>query len=280
MKFSVRRVFFTLIMSLLLAGGVLGLPHVAHAAPNATYIYQPGHPMYFGGPASSPWVTNECTGGYVIRGTSGTFLLGAGHCDPNLPAGGSTVYGTDSSFGVDQYNHFIQASDTMLVQEFSYYSAYQTVVDPTTGRTPGGNGKVVGFLSDSQLGSGLLVGKMGVSTGWTEGTIVDWTYWQDDVALCTTYTSAPGDSGGPVWRTAPGGGVYAVGIHVGQATLTINGAKRWYSCFLPIQDLLNHWGASLPVWSSANTVSMVKAPAAESLPVGLPELFPTSLIPD
>lgn len=138
-----------------------------------------------------------------------------------------------------------------------------------TGRSPGpgGAGRVTGVFPKSSLGSGTLVGKMGVTSGWTEGTIYGTITWYGMTAYCSTARTRGGDSGGPVWRS-DGGGLRAVGITVAYNADTSNG------CFIPIQDLLNEWGAWLPVFPSLAAAD-VPQPAAKPLPV----LDPTGLIP-
>lgn len=81
-----------------------------------------------------------------------------------------------------------------------------------------------------------MVGKMGQTTGWTEGTITSYGM----TAYCPQAYTWAGDSGGPVWRTG-GGGVLAVGITAAYCEDSGDG------CFIPIQDLLNERGAWLPV---------------------------------
>ncbi|OLF18810.1 chymotrypsin family serine protease [Actinophytocola xanthii] len=207
--------------------GVLVVP-----ASAATYYFYPGHPTFFGGPGVGAY----CTGGYAIRGDSGMFILTAGHC-----AGvGTPVYGTSRQFGTVAHSRWSDR-DTALIQELPGDDAHQIVVDPHTGTSPG---RIEGIFPTSSLGVGTLVGKMGVTTGWSEGTITGTIAWYGMTAYCSTAETRPGDSGGPVWAT-DGGGVLAVGITVAYYEDTGDG------CFLPIQDLLDEWDAWLPVFGSA-----------------------------
>jgi hypothetical protein len=214
---------------------------VSSQASGSTYYYQPGDPMYFGGPGALP----GCTGGYVIRGASGTFLLTDGHCT-GLSSTGQQVYGTVRAFGSVSYTKYPN-NDTLLISEVRTDDAYQTVQDPLTRKLPGGSGKVVGYLSDADLVNGLLVGKMGERTGWTEGPIFQQGTYDGMNLYCSRAQVNHGDSGGPVWRAAEGGGVYAVGITV---TKTVRDDNPSDGCFVSIADLLKLWGGYLPVWTS------------------------------
>ncbi len=106
---------------------------------------------------------------------------------------------------------------------------------------------MVGYLPDADLVNGFMVGKMGERTGWTEGPIFAQQTYDNMNVYCTHAKANHGDSGGPVWRAAEGGGVYAVGITVIKRTDDDNASD---SCFISIADLLNLWGATLPVWVS------------------------------
>jgi hypothetical protein len=267
MNRKVHLLLLTPIVGLLMAWGVPRSLQIVRANNNVPYYFLPGHPMFFAGPGSGSY----CTGGYAIRGQSGMFLLTDGHC-----AGvGTTVYGTSRAFGHVSYTKY-PAYDTEIVSETPPDDAYQTVVDPLTGRYPGGSGKVVGYLDESYFTNGFLVGKMGETTGWTEGQIYGKIWWpkgtQNEVAYCSHAHTWAGDSGGPVWRTAPGGGVDALGITVAYYPNTGDG------CFLPIKHLLNLWGAWLPVWSNPNN-SISASHAANTTSPGLPFLNPAGLKP-
>lgn len=240
---SLRTIKLALV-SLVTLALVLISGSTAHAA---TYFFKPGHPTYFGGPRTSPY----CTGGYAIRGTSGLFFLTAGHC-----AGvGTVVYGTDTRFGVVSHTRWT-VHDTALIRPDSGVDAYQIVVDPVSGRSPG---RVVGIFPEGSLGNGTRVGKMGVTTGWTEGGVYGTISWYGMTAYCSNADTWAGDSGGPVWRSDGQGHVWAVGITVAYYPATGDG------CFLPIQRLLDNWGAYLPVF----------AYAAVSMPNGSPQALPT-----
>jgi hypothetical protein len=221
----------------------------SNASASSVYYYQPGHPMMFGEPNNTD---NYCTGGYVIRGLSGTFLTTAGSCASRGGGVGATVYGTVRAFGTVSYSKW-PTYDSELVSETPPDDAYQTIaVDPTTHQAPGGSGKVVGIIPNSQLTTGFLVGKMGVETGWTEGAIIEKIKWYGGMtAYCSAAQTEPGDVGGPVWRAAIGGGVDAVGEMVySWPHPTRNNPYKAWGCFLSIADLLTLWGAWLPVWPS------------------------------
>jgi hypothetical protein len=219
-----------LVLSVMIALVVV-TPSPAHAA----YFFRPGEPVFFGY-SNSP---DGCTGGYAIKGTDGLFVLTSGHCAPLNTA----VFGHDARFGTIAANKYPDL-DSSLIKLTAQNNVYQIVVDPLTGKTPGGSGKVVGQLSTSNFVNGYLVGKMGRVTGWTEGKIYTTVSWRGLLAYCAKFSSEEGDSGGPVWRTAPGGGVYAVGVIVAQDTA--NG----FGCFHPISGLLRKWGATLPTFPS------------------------------
>ncbi|MET8045664.1 hypothetical protein ABZU25_32945 [Micromonospora sp. NPDC005215] len=233
----------------------------AGPAQAATYFYKPGHPAEdYAGP--------NCTGGYAIRGTDGMFFLTAGHCG----VVGDLVYGTDAEYGRIAHNPYT-TRDTALIKPGSgvdaqlVVDAQQIVVDGTTGRSPG-TGKVTGIFPTSSLGANVLVGKMGMTTGWTEGRIYGVITWHGMTAFCSTALTRGGDSGGPVWRTDGTGGVLAVGITVAAYTSTGNG------CFIPIQTLLSYWGASLPVFPAGREGTMPEPPVEP-----LPTLSSEGLVP-
>jgi hypothetical protein len=214
----------------------------------AAYFFRPGDPTYMH--LSSGVV--PCTGGYAVRRDTDNalFILSDAHCTNN--AVNVPVYGTDRQFGTVQYTRPALGdtkTDSALIKEVAGDDAYQIVRDPKTGRVPGGTGKVVGVLSSSSFTNGLLIGKMGVTSGWTEGRI----YGHTDnfngsgiTVYCYNGVTMGGDSGGPVWRTAPGGGVYALGIVINHNVDNQSG------CFFPLDKLLGRWGAHLPVFSSGS----------------------------
>lgn len=208
----------------------------------ATYGYLVGDPIYFNSPGYNP---GSCTASWIVSGYSGWFILSAAHCGGGV---GSTVYGTGSAFGTIAAKKSSPNGDSMF---FSYYSnviPYQIVVDPRTGARPGpgGTGRVTGTMPTSSQYSGVLVGKMGKTTGWTEGRITGTTSWKGVRAFVTNYWSSGGDSGGPVWQ-ATSAGVKAVGMHVG--SISISGI-RIGAVYIPIDTLLSQWGAWMNVFSS------------------------------
>ncbi|MFK0003126.1 hypothetical protein ACIQTZ_14080 [Paenarthrobacter sp. NPDC090520] len=218
------------------------------------YDYLVGHPLYRG----VPWAI-RCTGSYVIYGSSGTFILTAGHCFN--PA--ERVYGTSAGFGTIAYQKWTTTTgDSELIQTDSGVTMYQTIVDPTTGIGPGPNnsGHVTGKMSNDEQTYGTLVGKMGVATGKTEGTIqYRYVPWNGLTAYCATYARATHDSGGPVWRW-DSQGLRAVGMHVGR--LDYEGAT--YGCYLPIDTLLSQWGASMNFWPIS--AARGQAPSEDLMP--------------
>jgi len=139
---------------------------------------------------------------------------------------------------------------------------YQTIVDPTTGLSPGpnGSGQVTGKMSNEEQTYGTLVGKMGITTGKTEGTIqYRYVLWNGLYAYCATYARATYDSGGPVWRW-DSQGLRAVGMHVGR--FDYEGAT--YGCYLPIDTLLSQWGASMNFWPTS--AARGQAPSEDLMP--------------
>ncbi|MET3368074.1 UNVERIFIED_CONTAM: hypothetical protein ABIE34_001307 [Jeotgalibacillus campisalis] len=223
------------------------------------YDYLVGHPMYKG---SNPW----CTGSYVINGSSGTFILTAGHCF----SVGERVSGTGAQFGTLAYRKaFGTDGDSALVRPDTGVDVYQTIVDPKTGNTPG-SGRVTGTMPSGDQTIGTAVGKMGDTTGWTEGTIqYRFLDWDGVYTYCANYARAGGDSGGPVWRQ-DSQGLRAVGMHVG--ALNYNGSIL--GCYIPIDTLLSQWGASMnfwPAWAARGSTSdeelMPPSPSTELPPI-------------
>lgn len=243
---------------------LIGVAAGSAPASASGYIYRPGDPMRFYGGG----YVNTCTGGYIITGGSGTFLTTDGHCADKERGGvGSPVYGIPGPFGTVAYTKS-PYQDTELISEYPSDDRWQTVVDPTTGRLPGGSGRVVDFLKDQQLVPGVVIGKMGVTSGWTEGQIAFTRPYSNMLSYCTTAYAAPGDSGGPVWQAAVGGGVHAVGLMVYKYTDN----RGSFTCFLSIADILYVWGATyFPVWTSgARSASRagVAAPTTAPQPPG------------
>lgn len=236
---------------LLVLAGAIGLGAPAAAVDQATYYFLPGHPVYFdnGGTASGLYY-GKCTGGYAIAGTDGTFITSA-HCHVIY----SSVRGEDRTFG---RLAFVNGTTT-LIREDPDDDALQIVVDPTSGLAPS-DGRVVGYMSTSEQTLGTLVGKMGAGSGWTEGNIIGWIPWRDRQAICTDAEAARGDAGGPVWRW-DAAGLRALGIVVAYDPET-RGA-----CYVPMQQILNDWGAWLPVFGPT-----AYATTAGRLDAGIPEL--------
>lgn len=234
----------------------------AHAVATWYYFY-PGHPTYFGGPKAG----GVCTGGYAIRGASGMFFLSDSHC-----AGvGAIAYGTGSRFGTFAYSRH-DNPDTALIQPDSGVDALQIVVNHKTGASPG---RIVGIYDEAFLGVGVLVGKMGDTTGWTEGHIYGTIIWKGMIAYCAHAANdgafaLAGDSGGPVWRTGPNG-VLAVGIMV--AGNAISGD----ACFYPIKRVVDEWGAWLPDFSEARAA--VIRPPGRAVPPTPPPIADDNFVP-
>jgi hypothetical protein len=264
-------------ITIMVCGVVLGTAQPAHAA---TYFYKPGHPM-----AQAPGAA-PCTGAWAVTGTSGMFFLTAGHCDfPGISGQAATrgyVYGTTASFGhfgtvrrndrppgdCAQTNN--GGMDAQLIQpRANVVDAYQIVAN--------GNadiGRTVGRLRNNELKLGSPIGKVGQKTGWTEGRIVNTATWcNGERVYLATYGSAGGDSGGPVLIHDGNGKVWAAGMHVG--SMTIAGGAR-YAAFIAIDDLLARFGASLPVFASAQRQSPPARGGSQALPppVEVTERFP------
>jgi hypothetical protein len=248
-------------------------------AQAATYYFHPGHPMFFGF-VGNP--NDYCTGGFAVRGASGMFIVTAGHCSTDTTGRGSTgavVYGTGRRFGTIIRNDLVgdfyttNTFDGALVQLDPGDDALQIVVDPLTGRSPG-NGQVRGWYANSALTQGFVIGKMGNTTGWTEGTITGWQTvmypngWRDFL-LCTTVPIRGGDSGGPVWRW-DANGIMAIGITI--ARLDTGGM-----CFNPIENVLNRFGAWLPVFGPSGFGPGAQQPLVITESIGKP--LPVSLEP-
>lgn len=245
--------------------GILGISPASaesnaegEVAPAVSYTYNVGNRMAFSN-------GNICTGGYSIRGNSGVFTMTAGHCG----SVGNTISGPAGTWARVSYKKPTTQGDSLLATAYSGVTQMQIIRDPRTGRVPAGTGRVTGVMPTSQQKTGTLVGKMGVTTGWTEGKIYGTTTWMGRTAICSTARTLPGDSGGPVWRS-DGNGLRAVGMTVAYIKSTSNG------CYLPMDQLLSEWGAWLPVFAS-------RAGATEVNPTevyeGLPKIDPSLLVP-
>jgi hypothetical protein len=232
----------------------------ADPASAVAYNYLVGHP-------ANPDNTSLCTGGYAVAGGSGVFATTAGHCSV-LANGqgrvGARVWGTQEPYGTiirnDRRGDFYTTNtfDGALIQLDPDDTAYQIVVDPIGGGRPGGDGRVRGYYANSGLSAGLAIGKMGRTTGWTEGVITAWQTvvypngWRDYL-LCSTVLVRGGDSGGPVWLVDRNG-VMAVGMVIAE----IAGGM----CFNPIQNVLNRFSAWLPTFTSKAGVGLDVTPGS------------------
>lgn len=245
------------ITALATAGLLVAAPGAA-AADDVGYVFRPGHPMIhtYGGTAQGGYL-GHCTGGYAVAGTSGVFLLADRGCVLVL----ASVRGTDREFGRHAYVNATSA----LVAETPPDDAYQQLVDPVSGDAPA-DGWVQGYMPTHEQGEGVLVGKMGTGSGWTEGRITGWIDFLGNQAICTTAHTAPGDAGGPVWRWDEHG-LRALGVVVAYHPDTGDG------CYLPIQGVLAGWGAWLPVPGGD-----VVPDGPGTLPAGLPQLDATGYV--
>jgi hypothetical protein len=227
-------------------------------SPSAlNYNYNAGHSMFWGSAASNSY----CTGGWTIYGTSGSFILTAGHC----ASVGSTVYGTVAAFGTVSYRKYSSSlGDSALVSYYNGVTPYQIVTGPVTGTHPGPNGagRVTGIMPTADQILGVLVGKMGKSTGWTEGAVIGTYTYNGKTAILAAYNSGTGDSGGPVWRW-DSYGLRALGMHVGSAYHPSTGA-RIGALYLPMNGLLTDWGAQMNVFSSASASASTSASASSA----------------
>lgn len=196
------------------------------------YFFRPGDPMIFsnGGTAAGAY-EGKCTGGYAIYGDSGYFLTGTKQCSVIF----STVRGTDRIFGDVVAKN--EPDGNALIREIPGDDSYQVVRDPLTGPTPG-DGRIVGWTASNRQTPGMLVGKMGVGTGWTEGRILGAVDFQGETLLCTTMETDAGDAGAPVWRS-DSTGLRALGTIQAYDRATRTG------CYRPIQETLWNYGAAL-----------------------------------
>ncbi|QIK63022.1 hypothetical protein G7068_07295 [Leucobacter viscericola] len=222
------------------------------AEPDALkYNYLSGHVTNFPG--------RKCTGGYVVAGTSGTFIMTAGHCGNT----GQIVSGTQAPFAKVAAKKPTDGSDSLLMSAYAGVTLPQIVIDPVGKQYPGTNGQIKGVVSSSRQVEGFLVGKMGATSGWTEGKITGEISWYGRTAICSTAQTRPGDSGGPVWRSE-NGVVRAVGMMVAYEPATGHG------CYLPMDQLLKDWGAWLPLYGGGTAPA---SSASESqIPSDLPKL--------
>jgi hypothetical protein len=220
--------------------GVPGPPELAVVGAGAGttgYVFRPGDPMIFsnGGTASGSY-EGACTGGYAVAGDSGTFLLGPRSCSVIF----SSVRGSDRLFGWTHSQNYPDGN--ALVREIPGDDAYQIVRDPLTGRSPG-DGRIVGWTASAAQPAGMLVGKMGIGTGWTEGRVTGAVSFRGATLLCTDMRTDVGDAGAPVWRSDVNG-LRALGTVQAYDPVTRTG------CYRPIQETLAIYGASLPAFGT------------------------------
>ena len=215
-------------------------PAPADVAPvvNAVgYDFSPGEPAIRGSIAGTAGANYDiaCTAGFAIAGDSGFFLLTARSCGTAISSDGS-VRG-DAGYYADTFA--TRPNDpTVLLRMRPGNDAHQYLVDPVTGAMPG-NGLVQGWTRSVDQSRGLLIGKMGLDTGWTEGRILGTAPGRyGDTVLCTDAPASGADVGGPVWRN-DSTGLRALGTVVG---VTGDGG----ACYRPIQETLYQFGASLP----------------------------------
>jgi hypothetical protein len=201
------------------------------------YDYSPGEPAIWGSVAGTAgaYYDKACSGGYAIAGDSGFFLTTAAACGFMIAADGS-IRG-DAGYHADVFARR-DADPTVLLRMRPGNDAHQVLVDPITGAMPG-NGLVQGWTRSIDQPVGLLVGKMGIDTGWTEGRVLGTAPGRfGEQLLCTDASANAGDVGGPVWR-ADASGLRALGTVVG---ISDGGG----ACYRPIQETLYQYGAYLP----------------------------------
>ena len=158
---------------------------------------------------------SRCSLGFMVKDGSDTQILTAGHCGWS----GSTSwyhegYGS-SSFGseIDDDAYFDIGRDGMVVQ----LPDSQGSNDVAVCSAQWGCIQITGYLQASELYGGMAVNTLGQTSGHRTGTISDADYsWWGSTCNCqqygvkATYSSAPGDSGGPVWY-----GNNAIALHSG-----------------------------------------------------------------
>jgi hypothetical protein len=209
------------------------------------YDYLAGEPAIWGSVAGTAgaYVDKACSGGYTIAGASGMFLTTAGMCSVGLAADGS-IRG-DAGYHADLFAR--RDSDPLVLLKLRPGNdAFQIIVDPTTRAMPG-DGRVVGWTRSADQPVGLLIGKMGIDTGWTEGRVLGTAPGRfGELLLCTDATASAGDVGGPVWRNDESG-LRALGTVVGIS-------DRGGACYRPIQETLYQYGAYLPTFGPGQGV--------------------------
>lgn len=201
------------------------------------YTYSAGEPAIWGsyGGTAGSYFDKACSGGYVIAGDSGEFLTAAAACG-FIGAPDGSIRG-DAGYHADVFARR-DSDPTVLLRMRPGNDADLLIVDPTTGQMPG-NGQLQGWTRSVDQPVGLLIGKMGIDTGWTEGNILGIAPGRfGEQLLCTDAPAGPGDVGGPVWRQDQYG-LRALGTVVG-----ISDAGG--ACYRPIQETLYQYGAYLP----------------------------------
>lgn len=203
------------------------------------YDYSAGEPAIWGSIAGTAgaYYDKACTGGYAIAGDSGTFLTTAASCEIGMAADLS-IRG-DAGYYADVFAR--RDGDPMVLLRLRLGNdAHQLVVDPLTGAMPG-DGRIQGWTASAAQPVGLLIGKMGIDSGWTEGRVLGTAPGRfGEQLLCTDAAAAPGDFGGPVWRN-DSSGLRALGTVAG---ITAEGG----ACYRPIQETLYEYGAYLPAF--------------------------------
>lgn len=224
--------FVAATLAVLAVAAASAIGPVTPASAAGGYDYSPGEPMIMdnGGTADGGY-EQVCSGGYAIAGDSGFFLLGQ-YCSTVSPGG---VRNNEGRYADRVYSEGGRRDLSEIFRMVPGDDAHQYVADPLTGEEPG-DGEIVGFTRTVEQLPGMLVGKMGVGSGWTEGTITGVV----DNLICTTMDAAPGDLGGPVWRNDETG-LRALG--------TVRGLDdQGHACYRPIQETLYEYGAYLPAF--------------------------------
>ena len=196
------------------------------------------NPM-MGGIAIKKGSTNyTCTLGFMVEDGSDTQALTAGHCGYS----GSTLWFHDgygsSSFGyeIDDDAYEDIGRDGMLVQIPE--SQGSNDVAYCVGRW--GCLQITGYVEEDDLENNMPLNTLGQASGHRSGVISDADYsWTSSTCGCTqygfkaTYTSASGDSGGPVWY-----GYDAIALHAAGANTSSRKA-------VPIEPLLDFYDVDL-----------------------------------
>lgn len=230
------------VLGLTLAGAAPSAIAEIRPVPDASgYEYVVGAPAIWGsvGGTVGAYFDAVCSGGFAIAGDSGVFLTTAGACGIGI-ASDRSIRG-DAGYFADVVARR-DTEPTVLIRIRPGNDAFQLLVDPLTGRFPS-DGRVQGWMRSIDQVSGLLVGKMGVDTGWTEGRILGTAPGRyGELLLCTDAPAASGDVGGPVWRY-DASGLRALGTVVGIS-------DQGGACYRPIQETLYAYGAFLPSFGS------------------------------